>query len=178
MTTRLLGVASVLLSVASVAAAQEALPTRIRLTTTDGRRLSFELLRVDAEGLVGRQSGRLAEPSRTIPFDQVLRAERSLGRRRGRNATIGAVVGGAIGAVLLWYANSDASAEGCNVGACVPIFVLAPAAAGAGLGAAFSSERWEPVPLGAPRGPSARGREGDRQREQAAPLALKFTVRF
>jgi hypothetical protein len=163
MTARLLAVSFILgaLNLVGAVEAQE-VARRVRLTMADGRRLNFDLLRVEAEGLVGRTAGRLPETERLVRFDEILRAERSLGRRRGRNAVRGALVGAAIGAFFLWKVNSPSSDEGCNVAsACVPMFVLAPAAVGAGVGTAVSSERWEPISLGA-----------------RPSLALRFSVRF
>ena len=177
MKTRVLGTAALLctLGVAGGAAAQEApadppaawptLPARVRLTTADGRR-TFELVRVEADGLVGRDTGRLQEPERTVPLREVLRVEASRGHRRGRNAAIGALVGVAVGAIFLVDVNKESSAEGCNVGACVPLFLLPPAALGAGLGAAISRERWDPVDPRALR------------RQPAPGLTTRVTLRF
>ncbi len=153
-----------------------ALPTRVRLTMTNGSRLKVDLLRVEPGGLVVRKPGCLRELSFTVPVAEVSAAQRSLGRRRGRAAGIGALLGAVVGGAVL-------AASGCiddevYRGICLMILVPPPTLLGAGIGALSASERWEPVALPSPTGGAAALSFSPQSSGRVPALGLSFTIRF
>ena len=163
-----------------------ALPARVRLNLADGRRLKCDLLGIEDGRLLVRPVGRLPEASWTVPFADLRGAERSLGRRRGRAALIGGLVGAAVGGALVL---SGASGVGCNSSecfcsgsGCFTAFTWfgAPAAAtGALVGALSAGERWTPLDLGRAGPPSVEARAlAARRPPLANGIQAGWTIRF
>lgn len=97
------------------------LPTRVRLTMTNGSRLRLELLRIEPGGLVVRRFERLTDPAWTIPLADVRAAERSRGGSRAKGALKGAGIGAAVGRVALFgwgLVAFPAISDGCQAGGC------------------------------------------------------------
>jgi hypothetical protein len=149
------------------------LPARVRLTTTDGRRQTLELLRVEPAGLVVRRPGREPEPPFTVSLSEVTTAERSRGHGRRWGALGGALVLGlALGAVV---SAGCGPGDECNVGY---LLILPAAAVGAGVGALAMPESWSPLDVGQPGAAPARRGAFDRPRPTGPRAAFRFTVRF
>jgi hypothetical protein len=91
-------------SIATMKSAVEAIAigATVKLTTVDGLRLEAVLLDRDASGIRVKPLTRLAEPSRSIPYERLQAIERYRDRVSVRKyALIGAAIGGAVFAVLL-----------------------------------------------------------------------------
>ena len=91
-------------SITTMKSAVEAIPigATVKLRTVDGLRLEAVLLDRDASGIRVKPLTRLAEPSRSIPYERLHAVERHRDRVSVRKyALIGAAIGGAAFATLL-----------------------------------------------------------------------------
>jgi hypothetical protein len=154
---------------------------RIRVVRVDGNPANYVFLGSDDHGLSVRPSGSRQEGAATVPWAEVRKVEKSLGRHRAHRAGKGALIGGLVlgGAVvaLALAASAAECSDDCGLwaSAIAPAAVFG-AAVGAGIGTAASPERWEGVPL-----PSAAVKDhahlkGSLRRGRSAAIA--WTVRF
>lgn len=60
-------------------AAAVPLGTKVKVQTTEGRRISGTLMRVADEGVLVKRDARRPEPAETIPYDRIARLERDTG---------------------------------------------------------------------------------------------------
>jgi hypothetical protein len=155
---------------------------RIRVARAHGNPANYVFLGSDAQGLSVRPPGsREGAAAVTVPWTDVRKMEKSLGRHRAHRAGKGALIGGLVlGGAFVTLALAAAGAE-CSDDCGLWASTIAPAtlfgaAVGAGIGAVASPERWEGVPLPSTTVKDRAHLKGSFRRGRSAAIA--WTVRF
>src|SRR5260221_1882298 len=122
------------------------LPARVRIQLASGRKMTCMMTGYDDRQVTLIGCGRDSQATSAIPLTTIDLMERSLGRRRGRGAGIGFLIGAALGAGLV-LVQGDIP-DTCNGGGCLTLAgLVAPVTGvlGASVGALSAPEAWHVV---------------------------------